>query len=158
MTKEEIFDVYYERIVSFMYRKVSDHYLAEDLASEVMMKVYDKLQDYDETKASVSTWIYTIANNRVIDFYRTNHITEDIADREFADAFSMDDEIIAKENLSELANALRKLPEREMDLIVLHYYDGMSLKKVSEKMGISYSYIKILHNKALKSMKNLLGV
>lgn len=52
-----------------------------------------------------------------------------------------------------LATALEKLEKRERDIIVFHYYDGLTLKEVGEKLGISYAYVKILHNKALSELK-----
>jgi len=54
-----------------------------------------------------------------------------------------------------LADALEKLDQRERDIILLHYYRGETLKEVAEKMNISYSYVKILHNNALANLKEL---
>lgn len=156
MTREEVFTTYHERIVHYIERKVSNHFVAEDLASDVMLKVYSKLDEYDENKASISTWIYTIANNRVIDYYRTNHVAEDIADSDYSSDFSVEEDIISKESLGELAEALKKLPERERDIIILHYYDNLNLKEIANRMKISYSYVKIIHHTALHNLKSLL--
>lgn len=157
MTQEEVYQTYHDRIVRYINGKVSNIHVAEDLTSDVFVKVYSKFADYDESKASISTWIYTIANNRVIDYYRTNHISEDIDEQDIREDFSIEDSILREEALEELAQALGKLPERERDLIIMHYYDGINLKEISVRMKLSYSYIKILHNKSLNMLKGLLA-
>ena len=56
--------------------------------------------------------------------------------------------------LDTLADALMTLKVRERDLILLHYYKGLSLKEVAEKMGMSYINAKVIHKKALSGLKN----
>ena len=99
MTEEEIFIQYHDKIEYYIYRKVSDKYVAEDLTSVVFMKVYDKLSGYDSSKASVATWIYTIANNTVIDYYRTHKVHEVIPE-EISSMDDIDENIINEEMLT----------------------------------------------------------
>ena len=58
------------------------------------------------------------------------------------------------EALEALADALMTLKERERDLILLHYYKGMTLKAAAEKMGMSYINAKVIHKKALSALRN----
>jgi len=154
--KAEIFEKYHAKVQGFIYNKVGDMYLAEDLCSEVFLKVYEKYDTFDDTKASVSTWIFTIARNRLIDYYRTRHVFEEVPE-DMAQDSDVEEEVLNGEMLDTLADALEKLDERERDLIILHYYSGLTLKDVAVKLGISYAYVKILHNKALGELKGLLG-
>ena len=55
--------------------------------------------------------------------------------------------------LDTLADALMTLKTRERDLILLHYYKGLTLKEVAEKMGMSYINAKVIHKKALSGLK-----
>ena len=84
---------------------------AEDLHSAVFTKVYEKFSSFDQTKASISTWVYTIARNTLIDFFRTHRIHDELGDEDMVeeDAFQG---ILTEETLDELAEALKKLPER----------------------------------------------
>ena len=157
MTEEEIYIQYHDKIEYYIYRKVSDKYVAEDLTSVVFMKVYDKLSGYDSSKASVATWIYTIANNTVIDYYRTHKVFDEIPE-EIANTDEIDENIINEEMLSELASALKKLPERERDLLVLRYFDNMTLRDISVKMGMSYANAKVVHAKAINRMRDYLNI
>lgn len=157
MTEEEVFKQYHDKIEYYIYVKVSDRYVAEDLTSIVFLKVCDKLSMYDESKASVATWIYTIANNTVIDYYRTNKTFDEIPE-EIANANEIDEQIINEEMLSELARALKRLPEREIDLLILRYYDNMTLKDIAIKMEMSYANAKVVHAKAINHMREYLEI
>lgn len=157
MTEEEVFKQYHDKIEYYIYGKVSDRYVAEDLTSIVFLKVCDKLSMYDESKASVATWIYTIANNTVIDYYRTNKTFDEIPE-EIANANEIDEQIINEEMLSELARALKRLPERERDLLILRYYDNMTLKDIAVKMEMSYANAKVVHAKAINHMREYLDI
>lgn len=151
--KTEIYGDYSSRIFGYINSRVNNPVIAEDLCSDVFLKVYEKLDTFDEGKASLSTWIYTIARNRLTDYYRTRRITEEIPEA-LADENNVEESVIGGEMLEILADALEALPERERDLIVLRYYSGLTLKETGERLGISYAYVKVLHNRALAKMKN----
>lgn len=157
MTEEEVFRQYHDKIESYIYRKVSDKYIAEDLTSVVFLKVCEKLFVYDESKASIATWIYTIANNTVIDYYRTHKVFDEVPD-EIASTEEIDANIINEEMLSELAVALKQLPDRERDLLILRYYDNITLKDIAAKMGMSYANAKVVHAKAINHMRDYLDI
>lgn len=155
--KAQLYKDYAGKIKGYFYSQTSDSYLAEDLCSDVFLKVYEKIDTFDDSKASVSTWIYTIARNTLIDYYRTRKVHEEVPE-EYRDDSDVEEEVLNNESLEELAKALEKLDERERDIIVFRYYCGDSLKEIAEKLKISYAYVKILHNKALQELKNIIDV
>lgn len=152
MDKEKIYQEYHGRVYGYILSKVNNPQDAEDITSEVFLKVYNKLDTFDEEKASLSTWIYTIARNKLTDFYRTRKVFEEVSENE-TDAASVEDEVCDAETLETLADALETLDERERDIILLRFYSGKTLKDIALQMGISYAYVKILQNKALDKLK-----
>jgi len=155
--KDEIYLLYKEKVSAYVRNRISDAYAAEDIVSEVFMKVYQKLECYDESRASLSTWIYIITKNTVIDYYKKKKTQLAFFD-EITETESATDEAPAYEELLEnLANALEKLGERERDLIILHYYRGYTLKRIAEMMGMSYINAKVIHSKALSALRGLLN-
>lgn len=154
--KTEIYESYHAKVQNFIYSKVNDMYLAEDICSDVFIKIYEKYDRFDESKSSLSTWIFTIARNTLIDYYRTRHVHEEVPE-DMAQDSDVEEEVLNGEMLNTLASALEKLGERERDLIILHYYSGLKLNEIAEKMDISYSYVKILHKKALVELRTNLG-
>ena len=151
--RETIYRDYYGKVFGYIRSKVKPRQDAEDIAADVFVKVFEKLDSFDESKASLSTWIYTITRNTLTDYFRTRRVHGEIPET-LAEEDSFEDEICNNDMLDSLADALENLDERERDIVIFHYYSGMTLKEVSDKMGISYSYVKLLHNNALAALKN----
>ena len=113
LTYDEVYENYSDKVMHYILSKISSRSDAEDLFSTVFLKVFEKFPSFDQSKASVSTWVYTIARNTLIE----------------------------------------KLPPRERDLIVLHYYHNLQLKEIAQIMGMSYSNCKVIHSKALARLR-----
>lgn len=150
--KTELFEKYHAKVQGYIYGKVLNDQLAQDLASDVFLKVYEKIDTFDDSKASVSTWIFTVMRNTLIDYYRTRKVFSEVPEEMPLD-FSVEEEVLNNEMLETLAKGLEKLEERERDIIIMHYYQGKTLKEAAEAIGISYAYVKILHNKALGELR-----
>ena len=155
VNKEEIYKTYYGKVYGYFVSKINNAHNAEDLTSDVFVKIYEKIDSFDESKASLSTWIYTVARNTLTDYYRTRRVHEEIPETMPAGS-SVEDDVCNNEMLEALANALETLDERERDIIVLRYYSGKTLKTIAEQMDISYAYVKILQNKAMEKLKKYL--
>ncbi|MBQ8955656.1 MAG: sigma-70 family RNA polymerase sigma factor [Lachnospiraceae bacterium] len=152
MNIEDIYKEYHYRVLNYIKGKVGNTEDAEDICSDVFLKVQNKLNDYDREKAAVSTWVYTIARNSIIDHYRTHRTSEEIPE-ELASDYEIDESLLNRETLEELAGALRKLSEEERLVIILHYYQNMQLKDIERETGLSYGQVKLRHNSALKKMQ-----
>ena len=150
--KTELYREYHGKVLSYIRGKVGNSALAEDLCSDVFLKIYEKLDRYDEAKASLSTWIYTITRNTLTDYYRTRRVFSEIPEA-MEDGFSMEEDLCSREMLETLAEALEHLDERSRDIIILRYYSGQTLKEIAERLHISYAYVKVLHSKALSSLR-----
>lgn len=150
--KTELFSNYHSKVLGYLKKQIGDPDTAEDLCSEVFLKVYEKLDSFDESKASLSTWIFTITRNKLTDFFRTRHVMNEIPET-YADGSNIEDNLCNAETLEILADALEKLEERQRDIIVLRFYSGLTLKEIAEKLGISYAYVKVLQNKAFSEMR-----
>ena len=149
---ETLYAQYYSKVMGYIHARIRNRADAEDLCSDVFEKVQRKLAEFDPAKASVSTWIFTITRNTVIDHYRRSKPTEEL-DENLSDSLEIDESLLNTETLSELAGALRALPEELRDLIVLRYYDGKPLTEVAEIMGLSYGAVKLRHQSALAKLR-----
>ncbi|MBQ8030704.1 MAG: sigma-70 family RNA polymerase sigma factor, partial [Butyrivibrio sp.] len=149
LTKEEIYTQYRDKVFGYVRNHVNSPEDAEDITSDIFVKIYSKLDTYDESKASLSTWIYSMTSNTVIDFYRTNHVHSEIPEDLSAEGCTIEDEILNNESLELLADALSKLPQELMDIIVLRYYKGLTLQDIAVKMNLSYGVAKLRHREAL---------
>ena len=156
-SKEQIYTDYKDKVFAYIRNHVNSPEDAEDLCADVFVKVYDKLDTFDESKARISTWIYSITSNTEIDFYRTNHIHSEIPEDLSDTKSSIEEDVLTQESLSELATALLKLSEEQRDIIVLRYYKGLTLQEVSKKMNLSYGITKLRHREALGKLQDILA-
>lgn len=150
--QERIYIEFKDRVARYVRGKVGNEHDSEDVVSDVFVKVFNGLSDFDENKASLSTWIFTITRNAVIDYFRASKRLCELPE-ELCSEDDAEQKLINKEMLERLASALERLNERERDIIVLHYYSGRTLKDIAQIMSISYSYTKLLHLNALKELR-----
>ncbi len=156
LSKEEIYSEYRDKVFGYVKSHVNSIEDAEDLTNDVFVKIYSKLDTYDESKASLSTWIYSMTSNRVIDYYRTNHIHSEISEDIGDDKNTVEEDILNNEALESLAKALKSLPQELMDIIVLRYYKGLTLQEVAKRMNLSYGITKLRHKEALGKLRELI--
>lgn len=154
-TLARIYEEYADRVHGFLLSKTRDVHLAEDLTEDVFVKVCEKLDTYDEVKASLSTWIFTIARNKLIDHYRKNRSMAPIP-QDWRSDDDIELTICTEETLEKLACALEQLDERGRRIVVGRYYHKRTLKEIADELRISYSYVKVLHSDALKALRRSL--
>jgi len=158
MDIDTIYKDYYDRVMRYILGSNLTPFDAEDVCQNVFIKVMNNLDKIDLTKASLSTWIYTITQNTVYTHFRTKgryekrvssgELSEDIGYVDFGF-----DKILNDETQQELATALEKLDERARNLIIYIYYDGMTMKAAAEKADVSYSNAKLLLKKGFAALK-----
>ena len=129
-----IYAQYRDKVFGFVRSKIYNQTEVEDIVQTVFLKVYSNLDKYDETKASLSTWIYTITRNTVYDYLkekRDHPVLELIENTEESEE-KTDDSLLNQEALEELACALQKLPQNQRDIIILIYYHGKPKTEVAK--------------------------
>ena len=153
---EKIYLEYREKVFRYVRGKVRNLADAEDVTSEIFLKVQTSLGSYDEEKATLSTWIYTITHNTVCNYYREQSrcalsLEENALCSETDDGVmsEIENEIL-KENL---AIALETLTEREQGVIVLYYYHEIPLRDIAIKMGITYTNAKFIKHQAISKLR-----
>ena len=151
-----IYTEFHGKVMGYIRARVQSAADAEDLCSDVFEKVFLKIGDYDSEKSSLSTWIFTITRNTVIDFFRRSHPSDEL-DENLADDSEVDAALLRTETLSELAAALKRMPAQLQEIVVLRYYDGKPLTEIADRLGISYGAVKLRHQAALKGLREALG-
>ena len=154
-----IYTQYRDKVFGFVRSKIYNQTEVEDIVQTVFLKVYGNLDKYDETKASLSTWIYTITRNTVCDYLkekRDRPVIELIENTVYS-AEEPDDSLLNQEALEELACALQKLPQNQRDIIILIYYHGKPKTEVAKILDITYGQLRYLHDKALSRLKETLS-
>lgn len=160
---EEIYNAYFSSVYNYVYYKLLNRENTEDIVSQVFEKVLMKLDTFDPEKASVKTWIFRIAENTLIDFYRRRRPTLSIDHEEsgldnvlyehFDDQY---DQIIEPERKLVL-DALRQLPERERMFIYLKYFENVTNREIAARMEMNENTVSAIMARARKKLKEILG-
>lgn len=155
-----IYTQYCDKVFGFVRSKIFNKTEAEDIVQDVFLKIYSNIGKFDEKRASLSTWIYTITRNTVYDHLKEKRdrsvaeLTDDTADSDGAP----DEAILKSETLEELASALEKLPQDQRDIIILLYYKKLDRKNVANMFGMTYGQLRYLHDKAISRLGELLHI
>jgi RNA polymerase sigma-70 factor, ECF subfamily len=160
---------YRRPMISFMYRMAHNSAVAEDLAQEVFLRVYRSRGNY-EPSAKFSTWLYRIATNLGVNYARdTRHErpenitnldepdeesghTPDLADK----TPSIEEEILRRERLTAIRKKVEALPERQKMAVLMHKYQQMDYKQISEVLKLSESATKSLLFRAYETLRTQL--
>lgn len=153
--EENLYREFYPKVLQYLTNRMGNVHDAEDMAQTVFLKVYSKLDTFDAEKSSLSTWIFNITRNTLIDHQRfmSLRIHEEIPETMADDSPDMLESLIMEQEQERLADALASLTREEQDLIILHYYNEYTLLKVAEVMCKPYGQVKRLHMKALQKLK-----
>jgi len=151
----ELFGHFAPRIKGFLMKSGADPTLAEECAQEVMATVWLKAHMFDPTRASVATWIFTVARNRRIDLLRRERRPEpeDLtwgpeAEPEQADVLALQQES------EQLGRALQDLPAAQRELIEKAYFGDMSHSEIAQQTGLPLGTIKSRLRLALERLRH----
>ncbi|MBW2661451.1 MAG: RNA polymerase sigma factor [Deltaproteobacteria bacterium] len=167
----EIYDFYIIRIFRFIYLKTSSKETAEDLASEVFLKYWKRIKEgmEDESLGEVisndktKSFLYKIARNLIIDFYRkkefpTVEIDSDIKDKIQDQKQDILAYISAKQEVEEMMEALRKLKGEYCEIIILRYVEELSILEIAEIIGKSSGSVRVQLHRATKALKSVASI
>lgn len=146
----EVYSLYYDKVFGYVQNRVRNKADAEDITSEVFLKIFSKPDALDLKRPGASTYIFRVMQTTLADFYRRNRIVC-IPLEEAADETEEEDDLDAL--LVSLDKALGTLEERELAIVILHYYHGLSHKEIAEKMHLSYTNVRQLCHVALKKLR-----
>ncbi len=156
----EIFAYYAPRVKAYLVRLGADVALAEEITQDVMVTVWRKAGLFDRAQASVSTWIFRVARNRRIDvFRRTKRPALDPQEPMILPSGVEPPEagIEAMETETRVRAAMKDLPEEQVLLIRLAFYEGLSHSEIAEKLGVPLGTVKSRIRLAFGKMKTRLG-
>lgn len=127
---------------------------AEDVLQEVLLKIYSNIDDLRDYR-KISVWVYKIAKNTIIDYYRRkNKEMVQLAENVFEE--DIDEDSCNTEISKCLNKMIEYLPEKYKEVIKLIEYNGLTQKEVSQHLGISVSAVKSRVHRARAMLKKML--
>lgn len=149
----QLFDLYSKPIYRYIYFKVNSQELAEDLASQAFLKVWEYISKGNKIK-SFKSFIYQTARNLVIDYYRSREKEElplIYAEEEIEAEVKVDpDREIDQEILKRI---LDSLPTEQKEIIILRFIEDLSIKEISKIVDKSSGHVRVIIHRSIKEMR-----
>ena len=151
----ELFRHFAPRVKAFLMKSGASASFAEECTQEVMATLWRKAHLFDGTKASVSTWIFTIARNRRIDALRKQKRPEP-EDLAWGNVLEPDqaDVLALQQESDQLSAAIAALPEKQRVLIEKAYFSDLSHSEIAEQTGLPLGTIKSRIRLALDRLRH----
>ena len=151
----DLFRHFAPRIKGFLMKSGSSDTLAEEVAQDVMATVWQKAGLFDPARASVATWIFTIARNRKIDILRKQRRPEpeDLPWGPSAEP-DQEDTIALQQDTVRLRAAIAELPEKQRDLVKQAYFGELSHSEIATETGLPLGTIKSRIRLALERLRH----
>lgn len=146
------------RVKGFLIKSGTPASLAEDCAQDVMVTLWHKAHLYDPTRATVATWVFTIARNRRIDVARRDKRPEpeDLGWGPEPQPHA-EDSLALQQDANILGQALKALPDTQRDLIERAYFGDLSHKEIADATGLPLGTIKSRIRLALEKLRHAMG-
>lgn len=150
---QALYNQFSQKVFRYILSRVHNYTDAEDLRSEVFVRVMANFERYDSKKATYSTWIYTIARNIVNDYFRSRRKAPVDLNNVLVDPKNV---VSWDQDLTALADALLQCTERERDVIILRYYHGFPYAQIAEKLRLSSANVRMINFRTSKKLRELI--
>ena len=147
-----------ERIYRFVYIKVSSQQIAEDLTSEVFVRFWRTYQKHGQGRIkNPKAFLYKIARNSVIDYYRRKPVSETISTEEIGEipdpGQQLEQKQIIASDRERTQRAIACLKGDYQDVILWHYLDGMPVRDIAEILDKSENAVRVMIHRAMKELR-----
>jgi len=156
----KLFEYFGPRIKSFLMRGALSEGKAEELTQEVFVTIWQKAGSFNPAKASASTWVFTIARNKKIDFFRKNlrrKIDPDAYEAVRRDVKSQFQDVQERNEADVIGEILKELPEKQADLIRKCYYEDKTHQAIADELGIPLGTVKSRLRLGIKKIRRALS-
>lgn len=156
-----LYQTYVDRIYRYVYFRVADDNLAEDITAQIFLKVWEKLDSYQPGQSPFMAWIYRIARNTVIDYYRTKKFTvsvENVRPVELSHDDEVDEKLDVQVQSQKLHAALRELTKEQRQVLILKFVDGLSTTEIAKQLKKKTGAIRALQMRGLQGLAKAPGL
>lgn len=154
----ELVSKYYREIYIYVYKQMRDRELSMDLTQEIFISALESIDSYDENRASFRTWLYRIATNRTVDYYRSkfyryHNYTVPIDDFDIHDS---EDVAVTVENRQEIyavIDIVNKLDASAQQIFRLKFFAEYTFSEIATMLEMPESTVKTKYYSMLKKIR-----
>lgn len=155
----QLYDFYFPRVYAFVMAKIGSKDAAEDIVSDIFMKLVENLPKYHDRGLPFSAWLFAVARNVLFDYYAKCKKQEILPMDEGMDIKDENEEsapakVASKNELKEkVRTVMHKLPERELSILQMKFFSGLTNREIAATLNLSESNVGIILFRVLKKIK-----
>ncbi len=156
----EKYQQFFPRVFAYVYGRVRNVQLAEDLVADVFERVFIKGASLRNDDA-FATWLFTIARN-VVTSHSRKHSRETVVDPDVLysispSSTSVESEILVREEVAAVVGCLHKFPQREQDIVALKFDAGLSNRQIAQIMDLNEANVRVILFRTLRKLRQMVG-
>jgi RNA polymerase sigma-70 factor (ECF subfamily) len=151
----ELYDFYMPRVYGFIYRRVQDRCVAEDLTSMTFQRALENVRRSDFRNESFGGWLYRVASNVVVDHVRRDRRHVPLSEFEGCEepGDMALDALASALDRDQLRRALRELPSNHREVLVLRFYDDLDPAEICAVLGCTREAMAVRLHRALRALR-----
>jgi len=155
----QLYDFYFPKVYPFVMAKVGDQMVAEDIVSDIFMKVLENLSKYQNRGLPFGAWLFTVARNVLFDHYAKSNksasssLDETIEIKDDKEESSPLHQAKGAELKEKVKAIMNKLPERELNVVQMKFFAGLTNREIAVALDLSEQNVGIILYRVLRRMK-----
>jgi len=153
-----LYDKYYEQIFRFIYQRIDDKEQAFDATQQTFLKAMNSLHKYEYRGVPFASWLYRIASSEVNNLFRAQKAQRTI-NVESVSVYTIIEEIQEskiEEYHDKIVDIIRELPEQELQLIEMRFFEKRSFKEIAEILEMTENNAKVKTYRILDKLKKMI--
>lgn len=155
-----LYELYADRIYSFVRSRLGDPHDAEDVTATVFMKAFEAIGGYDRRGLPFGAWLFRIARNATIDHtrrgVRTPEPMEDLESALPPSPVMIDEQVAARVDGELIRRCVERLTEEQSAVVACRFYFDMDVRQTAKALGRTEGAVKALQHRAMRSLARML--
>ena len=154
----KLYAIYLDRIYRYVFYRVRDVMMAEDITEEVFIKAWDKIKSCQGKERTFSPWLYRIAHNHMIDTFYRKHRDSPLEAEDCIETDNIEQKVESAVEWQYVLSVISTLPEPQKEIILLKYIEGVDNREIEQITGKRQGAIRAIQWRALVTLRNRLNV
>jgi RNA polymerase sigma-70 factor (ECF subfamily) len=150
---------FFPRVFAYVYGRVHNVHLAEDLVSEVFERAFLKMGSLRNDEA-FATWLFTIARNLVTSHARRRGretvVDPDVLKSVVATNVSVENEVLVREEVAAVVDCLKTFPQREQDIVSLKFDAELTNGQIAQVMDLTEANVRVILFRTLRKLREMM--
>lgn len=153
-----LYDHYLPAIYRFILLKTGNKAMTEDLAHQVFLSAWQNIENYQAKGFPFSSWLYRIANNAVIDYYRTDKKHSNLDNiEEVAAGNNLEEKIDQGFEMNLIRAAIKELPNEQQMIVIMKFVEDLTNKEIAAALGKSEGAVKTAQHRSIQNIKKIIN-